>query len=316
MAGTPRPVYGPVDSRRLGRSLGLDPVPYKTCTYDCVYCQLGRTTDKTLTRKDHVPLDEMIRALERKLEDCDRLDYITVAGSGEPTLNVRLGELIDEIKARTTIPVAVLTNGSLLWQEEVRQALNRADLVVPSLDAGSAGTFQAVNRPHPDIGFEKMTAGLTTFRQGFQGQVWLEVCILAGMTDGIEEVERMDSIADRIRPDRIQINTPTRPPCEAFARPVSTARLGRLAGIFRQRTEVVREVDFIAAKAGFSDGVTDEDILALLRRRPCTVRGVSAGLGMHMNEVLKRLPRMVDQGVVSTSLIGDQTFYQVRSEQV
>ena len=171
-------IFGPVPSRRLGRSLGVDLVPFKTCTYDCIYCQLGRTTNKTIQRKEWVPLDDVVTELETKLSS--QPDYITLSGSGEPTLYSRTGELIDRIKAVTNVPVAVLTNGSLLWNQEVRARLMNADLVVPSLDAGDEAMFRAVNRPHEDISFERMLQGLIDFRHEFQGKYWLEVFLLAG----------------------------------------------------------------------------------------------------------------------------------------
>ena len=153
-------VFGPVPSRRLGRSLGVDLVPFKTCTYDCVYCQLGRTTNKTMERREWVPLDEVLAELKAKLH-C-RPDYITLSGSGEPTLYSRMGELIERVQSMTDTPVAVLTNGSLLWQSEVRAQVMAADLVIPSLDAGNAPMFSAVNRPHETIAFERMIDGLAT----------------------------------------------------------------------------------------------------------------------------------------------------------
>ncbi|MCK4625431.1 MAG: radical SAM protein, partial [Phycisphaerae bacterium] len=169
-------IFGPVPSRRLGRSLGVDLVPFKTCSYDCIYCQLGRTTNKTIQRKEWVPLDDVVAELKTNLSS--QPDYITLSGSGEPTLYSRTGELIDRIKAVTDVPVAVLTNGSLLWNQEVCAQLMNADLIVPSLDAGDEMMFRAVNRPHEDISFEKMLKGLIEFRREYQGQYWLEVMFL------------------------------------------------------------------------------------------------------------------------------------------
>ena len=168
-------IFGPVPSRRLGRSLGVDLVPFKTCTYDCIYCQLGRTINKTIQRKEWVPIDNVINQLKGKLKS--KPDYITLSGSGEPTLFLRLEELIARIKSITDIPVAVLTNGSLLWLPEVRKALKSADMVVPSLDAGSSQIFQYVNRPHSDITFSKMLDGLVKFRDEYNGKYWLEVFV-------------------------------------------------------------------------------------------------------------------------------------------
>ncbi len=167
-----RYIFGPVPSRRLGRSLGVDLVPFKTCTYDCIYCQLGRTPCTTTERKEWVPLDGVLEDLRQKLST--RPDYITLSGSGEPTLYSRLDELIDRIKTMTDVPVAVLTNGALFADKELRRQLMEADLVVPSLDAGDEAMFQMVNRPHQDISFEHMLQGLIDFRREYQGKYWLE----------------------------------------------------------------------------------------------------------------------------------------------
>jgi len=164
-------IFGPVPSRRLGRSLGVDLVLLKTCTYDCIYCQRGRTTCKTMERKEWVPLDGVLEKLKDKLPT--KPDYIILSGSGEPTLYSRIDELIDRIKAMTDVPVTVLTNGSLLWHEDVRRQLMNADLVIPSLDAGDEAMFRLVNRPHEEISFEQMFSGLIDFRRDFRGEYWL-----------------------------------------------------------------------------------------------------------------------------------------------
>ena len=178
---TSRHVYGPVPSRRLGRSLGVDLVPFKTCSYDCIYCQLGRTTNKTTERKEYVPVDDVLEELAEKLRSEPGPDYVGLAGSGEPTLHARIGDLIAGIKRLTSVPVAVLTNGSMLWRSDVRAGIAEADLVMPSLDAGTPRRFERVNRPHRDISFEKMVDGLVTFCAVFRGKVWLEVFVLAGI---------------------------------------------------------------------------------------------------------------------------------------
>jgi len=185
-----RHVYGPVPSRRLGRSLGIDLVPFKVCTYDCIYCQLGRTTDLTLERKAYVTAENIMAELAPILTAADRPDYISLAGSGEPTLNSAIGEVIRRIKQQTEIPVAVLTNGALLWMAEVQQALLAADLVLPSLDAGDDGLFQKINRPHQALSFERMIDGLAAFTRRFAGAVWLEVLLLKGMTGTAAEAWR------------------------------------------------------------------------------------------------------------------------------
>jgi len=164
-------VFGPVPSRRLGRSLGVDLVPYKTCTFDCIYCQLGCTTDKTIDRREWVPLGDLLEDVKAAL--VREPDYVTLSGSGEPTLYARLGELIAGIRSMTSVPVAVLTNGSLFWKPEVRKELLQADLVVPSLDAGTERSYLQVNRPHSEVTFERLIEGLEAFGREYAGQLWL-----------------------------------------------------------------------------------------------------------------------------------------------
>jgi wyosine [tRNA(Phe)-imidazoG37] synthetase (radical SAM superfamily) len=302
-------VYGPVPSRRLGRSLGVDLVPFKTCTYDCVYCQLGRTTNKTLERKEYVPIDRVVAEVARKLAAGDVPDYIALAGSGEPTLHSGIGELIREIKRMTKVPVAVLTNGSLLWMSEVREALMAADLVLPSLDAGDERTFRYVNRPHTGLAFRAVVDGIAEFTRSFAGQVWLEVFLLEGVTGVTAEAKKIAALVERISPARVQLNTVSRPPAEEFAFAVSRNRLGELKRFFPGQAEVVGEDGGKSAQGAALDGARDADILALLSRRPCTSEDVARGLRIHVAEALKCLEALAAAGRVKTVLTGGRVYY-------
>ncbi len=302
-------VFGPVPSRRLGRSLGVDLVPFKTCTYDCVYCQLGRTTNKTVERREYVALDEVIADLSAKLSS--RPDYITLSGSGEPTLYARIDELIDRIHVLTDTPVAVLTNGSLLWDPEVRRQLARADLVVPSLDAGGEAVFQVVNRPHRSIGFQQMVDGLIAFRRESACAYWLEVFILGGYTAQPGEVRRLAELVRAIAPDRVQLNTVTRPPAEDFAVAVDRARLEEIAAVFEPSGEVIADYrgthrlpEFVATSA---------DVLALITRRPCSLDDIVEGLGSHRNEVLKHLEALDADGRLCKRRVSGHLYYSARA---
>jgi wyosine [tRNA(Phe)-imidazoG37] synthetase (radical SAM superfamily) len=306
-----RHVYGPVPSRRLGRSLGIDLVPFKTCSYDCVYCQLGRTTRKTVERWEYIAPERIFADLESKLASVSGLDYIGLAGSGEPTLHARLGEVIRGIKERTATPVAVLTNGSLLWNREVQDALRDADVVMPSLDAGDARLFAYVNRPHRALDFERVVNGLVEFRARFLKPVWLEVFLLGGVTGLGAEVEKIAALCRVIRPDRIQLNTVLRPPAEDFAFPVSPELMASFASLFDPPAEVIAGPPDVSAAAFETVLVPDEEILALLSRRPSTAPGVSSGLGIHVSEAIKRLEALAARGALRTTVRRGARFYEV-----
>ena len=300
-------VFGPVPSRRLGRSLGIDLVPFKTCTFDCLYCQLGPTTCKTAQREPFVPLDEIFDELKESLASSP--DYITLSGSGEPTLCSRIGEVVDRVKSITNIPLVVLTNGSLLWQEEVRRQLLDADLVIPSLDAGSPEVFERVNRPHHEVTFERLVDGLITFREEFQGEYWLEVFLMENISATDDEIARMARIVDRIRPNRVQLNTVTRPPADKDALPVSRDRLAQLASQFRPAAEVIadfhsQQEEVVVSAAG------RDSIMALLDRRPCTLDDIAQGTRMHRNEIIKYIEHLSSQGQVHQTNIEGRCYYQ------
>jgi wyosine [tRNA(Phe)-imidazoG37] synthetase (radical SAM superfamily) len=276
-------VFGPVPSRRLGRSLGVDPVPFKTCTYDCIYCQLGRTTNKTVQRREWVPLEDVVAELKEKLSS--RPDYITLSGSGEPTLYSRIDELIGRVRSMTSIPTAVLTNASLLWQEEVRRQLMDAHLVILSLDAGDRLTFSVVNHPHSDVTFEQMLDGLVAFRNEYYGEYWLEVFLLAGYTSIPAETHKLADRVRRIKPDRVQLNTVSRPPAEDHAMAVDRQRLDELAVFFEPPGEVIAESRGVYGQSDFA--TSRESVIEMLQRRPCSIDDIADGLGMHRNEAVK-----------------------------
>jgi wyosine [tRNA(Phe)-imidazoG37] synthetase (radical SAM superfamily) len=288
-------IYGPVPSRRLGRSLGIDLVPFKTCTYDCIYCQLGRTTNKTIERRPYVPVKDILSELKIKLAMGESPDYISIAGSGEPTLHSYIGELIGMIKNMTTIPVAVLTNGSLLFMPEVRTALMQADLVIPSLDAGDESLFRYVNRPHADISFDQMVNGLIDFTRNFPGQVWLEVLLISGVTGMTEEVQKIATYAKKIGAAKIQLNTVCRPTVEDFACAVERKQMEKLALLFPGVVEIISEGESERLLGAAISDASNAEIINLLSRRPCTLSGICTGLGLNPHDAAKRLQRLVDE---------------------
>ena len=303
-------VFGPVPSRRFGRSLGVDLVPFKTCPYDCVYCQLGPTTTKTVEQREWVPLSEALSDVEARLGSDP--DFITLSGSGEPTLYSRTAELIRAIKQMTKVPVAVLTNGALLSRPEVRGALREADVIAPSLDAPDAALFARVNRPHPSVVYEEMLRGLMTLRAEYPGQIWLEVFLIAGVTATDEQARRLAALAQHIGPDRIHLNTAARPTAESYVEAADAGRMNELAALFGERAEVVADLDHPPARV--DTAVRGAEVRELLARRPCSATDVARGLALHLNEVLKYLGELVENGEACAVRRGDCTFFQLSDE--
>ena len=301
-------IFGPVPSRRLGRSLGVDIVPFKLCPLDCVYCQLGRTTDKVAVRKDYVPIDEVVSELKQRLDEGTEADFITISGSGEPTLHNRLGELINRIKTVTQIPVAVLTNGVLFDDPSVRADCSRADVVLPSLDAADQPTFERVNRPCANISIENVICGLCKFRNQFAGQIWLEVFIVEGFNTAPAQIAALRAAISRIRPDKVQLNTAVRPTADFNIPKVTRDRLEQIASQLGQGAEVV--ADFTAAHLDKHMVRSSEDILEMLRRRPCSLDDICHGLAIPPNEVIKHIEILRNRGFIEAVETGGVLFYK------
>ncbi len=261
-------VFGPVPSRRLGQSLGVDPIPSKTCNWNCVYCQLGRTAPMTNLRKDYLPAEDIV-AQVREAVDSHRegeIDWITFVGSGEPTLHAHLGRMIREIKAFTKIPVAVITNGSLLYLPEVREELLAADAVMPTLDAGNAALYRKINRPMGELTFERLVSGLETFRKMYTGRFLPEVMLIRGVNDSEEALRELAEIFRRLQPDSVHVNLPTRPPAEPWVQPPDEEAILRAAAILGDVAEVVHPVDGIFDLSGY-ENVADA-IVGIVTRHP------------------------------------------------
>ena len=308
MAEEKKYLYGPVPSRRLGRSYGVDIVPFKACTLDCIYCQLGRTPNKTIERRDYVPVEAVLAELRGKLAEGLPADFITISGSGEPTLNSQLGELIDSIKKITDIPVAILTNGTLLHRQDVRADCARADVVVPSLDAGDEQTFQKINRPHKDISIEKLISGLQTFRNEFAGRIWLEVFFVEGLNTDARQIAKIKDAIEHIRPDKIQLNTAVRPTAEPGVKRLDAEKLRAIATQLGDKAEVA--VDFSPGRCGKLLESKAEDVLSMLKRRPCSLNDICSGLSIHRNEAIKYITHFQQQGFVRSSEKDGTTFFK------
>ncbi|MBK8013558.1 MAG: radical SAM protein [Deltaproteobacteria bacterium] len=279
-------VFGPVRSRRLGRSLGVDPVPLKTCNWNCVYCQLGRSRPMVATREAWVPAEDVVAEVRQTLEARgDGIDWITFAGSGEPTLHAQLGWMLASVKEMTEIPVAVITNGVLLHDPEVRAALRGVDAVLPSLDAGTDALYRKVVRPHPEATFERLVQGLTAFRQEFTGYLWVETMLIRGLNDDEAALEQLAHVLEPIAPNEIHLNVTVRPPSEPWVAPPEAAALDRAA-------EILGRVAPVVVPSGRGVFVLDEgrdpveQILEVIERHPLPERVLSEGLA-HLGEATR-----------------------------
>ncbi len=305
-----RYIYGPVPSRRLGFSLGVDLVPYKVCTYDCIYCQLGKTIKKTIQRKEYIERREILLQIGKALLTKQKIDFITFSGSGEPTLNTGIGFLIRETKRLTNIPVAVITNGSLLYNEKVRKSLLEADLVVPSLDAARERTFKFINRPPSSLKFDNIVRGLLEFRKEFRGKIWLEIMLVKDVNNSAEEVKLFESIIGKAAFDRIQLNTVVRPPCVISTLPLGIQELRKIKNIFGEKCEIVSDFKKELQKTTFRKNA--ERILEMIKRRPVTVQDISASLGLNRNEVVKYLDIFRKNGKIKILNFKGKHYYGAR----
>lgn len=259
-------IFGPIPSRRLGRSLGISPIPKKTCNYSCVYCQLGRTDKMTNTRKEYFPLEVIIQEFKDYLKEIDDFDVVSIVGEGEPTLYSGLGELIDQIKTIVDKPVAVITNSALLYEKDVQEALMKADIVLPSLDAYNEEVYKKVDRPFGKLDFNRELNGLIEFSKLYKGELWLEVMLVKNMNSSRKDIDEFKKIIDKINHDRVYINTPVRPPAESFVQVADSDEINyaveKLNGI---------SIDKLTSGSFFSE-IPDnyEAILNIIRRHPMT----------------------------------------------
>ena len=306
-------IFGPVPSRRLGVSLGIDLVPHKVCSLNCVYCECGKTTELTVERKEYVPFDEVITELDRFMSENPKPDYITFSGSGEPTLNSRIGDIVSHITTKyPDISLALLTNGTLLSDPEVRKEILGCDLVLPSFDAATEQAFLKINRPSPVIGLEQYLNGITEFRKEFKGKIWLEVFILPGYNDGAEDLAAMKKAILKIRPDSVQLNTLDRPGAVEGLVPEPREMLKKIADDWDlDNVEIIAKVSERKDERSFNKD-TESAILQTISRRPCTVEDLMSILGLHENEINKYLSTLETDGRIIPERLERGVFYKVR----
>lgn len=307
-------LFGPVPSRRLGRSLGIDIISPKSCSFDCIYCELGPTTNKTITRQRFVDPGDVLKEVHEYLRHNPQIDYVTFSGSGEPTLSTDIGLLIREIKLQHhTYPIAVLTNSSLLGRPDVQEDLRQADVVIASLDAATEDVFERINQPHPAVLLQNIIDGLIAFREQFSGQLWLEILFCKDINDSPEHVKALAGIVARIQPHKVQLGTVFRPPALPSVMPVSSEFLQQIAPQFGPNAEVV--ASFRPATIQALPEEARQGILNMLRRRPCSVNDTAQALGLSRDEVGQWMDVLESEGAVDRVYFSGEVYYQAKKTQ-
>ncbi len=300
-------VFGPVPSRRLGFSLGVDIIPSKYCCFDCIYCQIGKTTNKEITRKSFFDPYKIIDEVIEKVKKTSHIDYISFSGSGEPTLNVDIGIMIEEIKKITKIPISVITNGALLYQDDVRKDLMLADIVLPSLDAVSEDIFRYVNRPHSALEPDTIIRGLKRFRNEYRGKLWLEIMLIKDVNDDKEELKRFKETISDLHVDRIQINTVTRPPTEESAGRLTKGELEKACRFLGKPCEII--CTFEKSIKQVDEENWSQQVLDILKRRSLTLDDIVKITGVSFYKAKGRLKILENEGLIKSYVFDDNIFY-------
>ena len=306
-------VYGPVPSRRLGRSLGIDPIPLKTCNFQCIYCQLGKTTNFTNERKNYNPKKEIIAEMKEAIKlSKNKFDYITFVGSGEPTLFKDLGSLILKAKEISNKPVCVITNGALLYDQEVRRSLMICDVILPSLDAGDEKSFFKINRPHPSINFKAVIQGLIAFRKKFKGKFWIEAMIMKGINDSKEALSKIKEKINLIKPDRIDINVPIRPPTEKWVNIPDKKILSTLNEIFGKYNNInFPEI----GRFGLFSSDFERELISIIERHPLRqeqILEIFFSEKIKKEDVLIRLNNLEYQKKIKKVVYNNKIFWKLK----
>ena len=308
-------LFGPVPSRRLGMSLGVDLIPKKVCSLNCVYCEVGKTTKLTTDRMEYVKYDKIIAEIKRFMSNNPKIDYITFSGSGEPTLNSKIGAVMDFIKTNyPDIKTAVLTNGTLLSDKKLRKELLKADVILPSLDAASQEVFEKIDRPNAKIKIDNYIQGLIDLREEYKGKIWLEIFLLKNYNDSEKELDLLKKAIIKINPDSIQLNTLDRPGTVMDLIPLSRNELQKIIDYWKlPKVEIIASAPERTNIDSYS-GDIETAILETIARRPCTLDDLHRFLGIHINEINKYLgPLEADNKIKSVSLERG-VFYELKQK--
>lgn len=304
-------LFGPVNSRRLGLSLGIDLLPPKICNFNCIYCEVGPTTTFTCERKEYTPTADIIAEIDAFLaagQQARPIDVFTITASGEPTLHSGLGQVINHLKTVTAKPVAVLTNGSLFFRADVRQELQQADIVIPSLDAAREESFRRINRPAQCANLEEIITGLRLFAGNFRGELWLEILLAKDINDSPEDVAALRQALDDIRPARVQLNTVARPPLEKYAKPLTEKELTEISRLLPGTVEII--AGFRTRKRENTRSAQKTELLEMLQRRPCTESDICEALNLDGQSTARLLRELTENGDIAQSAHRGKIYYQ------
>ncbi len=310
-------IFGPVLSRRLGLSLGVDLVPYKKCTYNCVYCECGHTPGTTRIRQDFFPIQEVIDDLDEYLATHPRLDTITFAGSGEPTLSSSLGKILDHLKSfYPEYFLTVLTNGSLLAAPELSEELINADRIIPTLTSVFQETFERIHNPDPFFQISHIIEGLIAFRKEYQGLFILEIFVIPGLNTTSRELSGLKKAIVQIQPDAIQLNTLDRPPADDWVLPASLAELEKVNNYLNYTPTFITRDTIISTPQVTSRIDPLELVMAILSRRPSTLEDISRMTGQSHADILSHLSTLKNSGFIFTDIGYRGTLYHIKNEKV
>lgn len=306
-------LFGPVPSRRLGMSLGIDLIPKKVCSLNCVYCEVGRTTNLTTDRLEYVKYDSVIAELEKFMSNNPKIDYFTFSGSGEPTLNSRIGDVLTFIKEKyPKIKTAILTNGTLLSDKNLREELLEADVILPSLDAASRDVFRKINRPSKKLNIETYIQGLVDLRKEYKGEILLEIFLLKGYNDTKEELKLLKEAILKIKPDTVQLNTLDRPGTKHDLIPLTKMEMQAIVDFWEMpNIEIIASPDKRSSIESYR-GDIETAIIETIARRPCTLDDLHNFLGIHINEINKYLGNLETGGKIKTINLERGLFYELK----
>jgi len=303
-------IFGPVPSRRLGLSLGIDLLGDKICSMDCVYCEVGKTRLLTLERAEYVPAETVLDELRSYLENLkdQKPNYITFSGMGEPTLHSRIGYIIDKIHEMTDIPVCVLTNSTTIVNDDVFNELLKADVVIPSLDAVSRSTFLKINKPVKNINIEIIIKRLAEFKLKFKGKLLIEILFVKDLNDNDNELKALSEAINIINPDGLQIHTVARPSLSDMLNRASDEFLNKAKMFLRLSSP---EIQIYSKNSAMDHKSEDDMIVSLLKIRSCFFEEIVRSTGI-TSERLKVLLNDLDHaGRITKVKFNDRIYFKV-----